>query len=169
MTVAFRDATPADAARLAQLGARTFTETFGQLYTPENLSAFLVNHSEARWREELSDPALSIRLGESDGMPVAYAKIGPPTLPFEPNGQPIELRQFYVLKRWHGQGTAHDLMDWAIAEATRRGAAELFLSVFVDNHRARRFYERYGFEAVGRYAFMVGKHADEDIVMRKQL
>ncbi len=41
--------------------------------------------------------------------------------------------------------------------------------MFTDNVRARRFYERYGFEAVGRYNFMVGTHADEDIIMRLKL
>ena len=51
----------------------------------------------------------------------------------------------------------------------RRGAEELYLTVYVDNHRARRFYDRYAFEAVGSYAFMVGSHADEDIIMRKSL
>ena len=37
-------------------------------------------------------------------------------------------------------------MDWALDEARRRGARQLYLSVFIDNHRARRFYERYGFD-----------------------
>ena len=59
-------------------------------------------------------------------------------------------------------------MDWVLGEARTRGD-ELYLSVFSENHRARRFYERYGFEAVGRYDFMVGTHADEDIVMRLAL
>ena len=60
-------------------------------------------------------------------------------------------------------------MRWVIATAKARGAEDLYLSVFVDNHRARRFYERYGFTFVGTYAFMVGTHADEDHVMRLPL
>ena len=169
MSIAFRPARPDDAAALAELGARSFTDTFGHLYTPENLAAFLVNHSEDKWRTELGDPAFAIRIGEADGASVAYAKLGPPSLPFEPTGKPIELRQFYVLKDFHGSGAAQELMTWVIDEAMRRGAEEMYLSVFTDNHRARRFYERYGFEPVGRYDFMVGTHADEDIVMKKRL
>ena len=169
MTVSFRTAGPGDAPALSDLGARTFTETFGHLYSPDNLAIFLGTHSEERWQRELSDSAFAVRLGEADGQAVAYAKLGPPTLPFEPRGQPIELRQFYILKPWHGKGIAEELMQWVLDQAGRRGADELYLSVFVDNHRARRFYERYGFEPVGRYDFMVGTHADEDIVMRLAL
>ena len=100
---------------------------------------------------------------------IAFAKLGPPQLPFTPTGTPAELRQLYVLGPWQGAGVAATLMDWVIATARTGGATELFLSVFTDNHRARRFYDRYGFEAVGTYAFMVGTHADEDIVMRLAL
>ena len=38
-----------------------------------------------------------------------------------------------------------------------------------DMERARKFYEKYDFEPEGTYAFMVGSHADEDIVMRLKL
>ena len=169
MSIDYRDAAPEDAAALARLGRLTFVETFGHLYTPENLAAFLVNHDEARWTEDLADPALSIRVAEADGALVAYAKLGPPSLPFEPRGPSVELRQFYILKPWHGRGVAQELMAWVIEQATARGADDLYLSVFVDNHRARRFYERYGFEFVGLYAFMVGNHADEDHIMRLRL
>ena len=169
MSVALRAAGPADAAALTLLGRRTFAETFGHLYRPEDLAAFLETHNEASWRSELADPQFSVLIGEDEGVPAAYAKLGPPTLPFDPRGRPIELRQFYVLAPWQGSGIAARMMEWAIAEARRRAADELYLSVFVDNHRARRFYERYGFEFVGTYAFMVGNHADEDHVMRLSL
>lgn len=169
MSVALRMAGLQDARALSLLGARTFSESFGHLYTPENLALFLTNHTEERWRSELADPAFAVCIGEAEGQAVAYAKIGPPTLPFEPRGKPVELRQFYILGPWQGSGAATALMEWVVQEARSRGGEDLYLSVFIDNHRARRFYDRCGFEAVGRFAFMVGTHADEDIVMRKAL
>jgi len=166
---AYRDATPADAALMARLGPETFVETFGHLYAPENLAAFLANHSETSWQCELTDPRYAVRIAELDGTAIGFAKLGPPSLPFEAKGPAAELRQLYVLKPWQGAGVAAVLMDWVIAEAGRRGADALYLSVFIDNRRAQRFYARYGFEAVGRYDFMVGTHADEDLVMRLKL
>lgn len=165
----FRDGTPDDAAALAELGRRSFTETFGHLYSPENLALFLLTHNESDWRDQLTSRDFAIRVIEENNALVGYAKVGPPTLPFEPRGSPIELRQFYILKPWHGAGLAPQLMDWVLGEARARGADELYLSVFTDNHRARRFYARYGFTEVGPYTFMVGDHADEDIVMRLDL
>ena len=167
--IAYRDATPADAPALATLGATSFTQTFGHLYAPADLALFLANHSEEAWRAELEDARFAVRLAEAEGAAIAYAKLGPPQLPFTPRERAVELRQLYVLAPWHGAGVAAALMEWVIAAARDRGADALFLSVFTDNHRARRFYDRYGFEAVGTYAFMVGTHADEDIVMRLAL
>ena len=170
MTVRFRLAGTDDAPALSKLGAETFTETFGHLYEPGDLAAFLVNHDEAVWRQELADPEFAVLLAEDEGgQAVGYAKVGPPHLPFEPRGVAVELRQFYLLEPFQGQGLADQMMQWVIDEAERRGGNDLYLSVFIDNHKARRFYERWGFVAEGRYAFMVGNHADEDIVMRRPL
>lgn len=168
--ISTRDATPADAATLAVLGARSFIETFGHLYSPANLALFLQNHTPDRWAAELADATYAVRLAEADTNPAGYCKLGPPSLPFDHGTRPaIELRQFYVLAPWQGSGLAATLMAWAIATARSRGAQDLYLSVFTDNHRARRFYARYGFTEVGPYAFMVGDQADEDIVCRLRL
>jgi len=169
MSVTYRTATPDDAQALAALGKATFVATFGHLYKPEDLEIFLQNHSSETWTKELADPAFAVRVAEVDGAMVGYTKLGPPHLPFEPRGEAAELRQLYVVEEMKGQGVARTLIDWVIDRARERRADHLYLSVFTDNHRARRFYEKLGFEAEGTYAFMVGTHADEDIVMRLKL
>lgn len=169
MTPLWRDAGPADAAALAGLARDSFTQTFGHLYAPADLAAFLAQHTAGAWHAELCDPRFAVRLAEVAGAPVAYAKLGPPSLPFTPPAGAIELRQFYVLAPWQGAGLAPTMMAWVIRTAAGRGMSALYLSVFVDNHRARRFYARYGFTDVGPYEFKVGSHVDEDIVMRRPL
>lgn len=167
--ITYRDGTIADAALMSSLGTSTFQETFGHLYAPDDLATFLQNHSAENWARELGDPGLSIRIAEADGDAAGFAKIGPASLPFDTGGPTAELRQLYIRAPWQGAGVANVLMDWAIAEARRRGAAFMLLSVFVDNHRAQRFYARYGFEQVGTYDFMVGDHADLDLILRLKL
>ena len=169
MTLSLRDAGPADAEELTHFFKRSFTETFAHLYSPDDLDFFLAGRTPASLERELRDPEFAFRIVEQDGAIVGYVKLGPPTLPFEPVGRPIELRQLYVASHLHGSGVAGELTDWALAESRRRNATDVYLSVFVENHRARRFYDRYGFEPVGRYDFVVGNHVDEDLVMRKRL
>lgn len=169
MTATYRDGRPEDAATLDRIFDTVFCDTFADLYRPEDLQAFLSSFGIADWERQLRDPAFAVRMAEVDGEPAGYAKLGPLKLDVQPNGPAMLLDQFYVLKAHHGSGIARALMDWVIDEAQRRGARALYLTVFIDNHRARRFYERYGFEDVGRYAFMVGSQADEDVIMRKAL
>jgi ribosomal protein S18 acetylase RimI-like enzyme len=169
MTVTYRTAAIRDAEALSKLGAQTFTDTFGHLYQPDDLRLFLRGHSPEAWARELADPGFAVRVAEAGNSLVGYAKLGPPHLPFEPRGEAAELRQLYVVEEMKGQGVARSLIDWVIARARLLGAQNLYLSVFTDNHRARRFYEKLGFEAEGTYAFMVGNHADQDIVMRLEL
>lgn len=169
MSIVYRAATGSDAEALAQLGARTFTHTFGHLYQPGDLEIFLQNHSPENWKKELNDPAFEVQVAEQEGQLVGYVKLGPPHLPFEPRGEAAELRQLYVVEEVKGQGVADELIRWVIERARDLRADHLYLSVFTENHRARRFYEKYGFEPEGTYAFMVGNHADEDIVMRLKL
>lgn len=165
----YRDATPADAAALDAIFGTVFCDTFAHLYRPEDLDAFLSSFGVVDWERQLRDPAFAIRIAEADGIPVGFVKIGPMKLPVRPDGSSMILDQLYVRNEHHGTGIARQLMDWAIEEARRRGSEVLYLTVFVDNRRARRFYDRYGFEDVGRYDFMVGSQADEDVIMRKAL
>jgi GNAT superfamily N-acetyltransferase len=169
MTVTYRDGGPEDAEAIDRIFRTSFCETFAHLYRADDLTEFLAAFTPAAWRAELANPDYAFRLAQIEGDPVGYVKLGPSALPIEPAGPSMELRQLYLLKDHHGKGIASELMDWALGEARRRGKEQLYLTVFTDNLRARGLYERYGFEEVGPYKFMVGKQADEDIIMRKAL
>ena len=166
MTLEYRAATPDDADAVAELFTSSFCETFGHLYKPDDLTSFLENVTPERFRNEIGDERFEFVLAVDSKQLAGFVKLGPPELPVETPPDTIELCQLYVLKDWHGTGVAAELMERALAAAERRGARHMQLSVYVDNHRARRFYDRYGFEPVGRYDFMVGSHADDDIVLR---
>jgi len=166
MNATTRSATAADLPAIDRAFRDVFEETFAHLYRPEDLAAFLAQFSPEAWRGEFEAPGYRFRVVDADDGIAGFLKLGPSALPIETDKRAIELRQLYVRKAFHGAGAARALTDWAIAEARRLGFEELYLTVFVDNHRARRFYDRYGFEAIGPYAFMVGEQADEDIIMR---
>ena len=166
MTISYRKGTANDAEEVAGVFRQSFIDTFAHLYRADDLSAFLATKTPAQFREELGDPAFEFVVAEDAGQLAGYVKLGPPELPVETPPDTVELCQLYVLKRWHGSGVAAGLMDRALELVHRKRARHVQLSVYVDNLRARRFYERYGFHAVGRYDFMVGSHADEDIILR---
>ena len=169
MTPIYRSAERADLPALAALFERSFRDAFAHLYSDADLKAFLTQFGLESWTREYDDPRYAFFVADAGSDLVAFVKLGPPALPVDRNGPAVELRQIYVDPDWTGRGLSGPLMDWAIAEARRREAQELYLTVYVGNPRARKLYERYGFVAVGLYAFMVGNQADEDIIMRLTL
>jgi ribosomal protein S18 acetylase RimI-like enzyme len=168
--IAYRDAVAADGPELAQMARRSFTDTFGTLYRQEDLALFLDQaFGSSGLPADLTDPAYRVRVAIEQDRIVGYCKIGPVTFPGEWQETAMELHQLYILSDHHGAGLAPVLMDWALDTMRAQGASEVILSVYVDNHRARRFYERYGFEEIGQYTFKVGSHEDDDRLMRLKL
>ena len=165
--ITYRDARTIDGPALSAMARRAFTETFGNLYRQSDLTAFLDDAFGANGLpSQLSDPDFTVRLALDDGEIIGFVKMGPVTFPGEWRPDAIELYQFYVLSPWHGTGVAQEMMAWALDHARSHGAREVILSVYVDNHRAHRFYERYGFRDIGRIAFRVGTTVDDDNLMR---
>lgn len=109
----YRDAEPHEGATLGGIARATFIETFGHLYNLKDLASFLEKGSDAACAAELSNPAVEVRFACAGSTPIGFAKLSGITLPVEPSGPAIELRQLYIFKPWHGQGIAEALMDWA--------------------------------------------------------
>lgn len=60
-----------------------------------------------------------------------------------------DVQTIAVAEDQQGAGLGARLLADLVAEAARRQCAELLLEVRMDNPRAQRLYERFGFEPVG--------------------
>lgn len=166
----------ADATALAAMAQRSFIATFGaDRYPPADLAAFLDGAmGTATYVRQIADPAYALRIARNrEGAIIGFIKLGPNDLPM-PAGEPplattIELHQLYLLAEAQGTGIANEMMVWADTEARARGAVAIYLSVFIENIRAQRFYARHGYVEIGRNPFMVGNVVDDDRVWRKWL
>ncbi len=165
-----------DAAALSSCAQAIFCDTFAHMgYPPDDLAAFLERAMGIdAYAGQIADPAYAIRIvRDVDGAIIGFVKGGPNDLP-QPDGDPErartwELHQLYLDKRAQGSGVANAMMACVEAEARARGAAALYLSVWVGNERAKRFYARHGFVEVGKNPFHVGTVVDDDRVWRKWL
>ena len=153
MELRLRRAGPGDAATLSSLCARTFTETFGHLYPPEDLAAYLAEaYAVERQAQVLAHPDYAVWLLEdADGNALGHAAAGPCGLP-HPEVAPGdgELKRLYLVKGLQ-----------------RAGPRTLWIGVWSENHGAQRFYARWGFARVGEYLFPVGRQRDLEFILRR--
>ena len=167
-----RRATPADAEALSALSRTCFTQTFEHLYDPADLEAFLDEaYAPDVLRAELEDPNRATWLlfeDATDEAPIGYATACPANLP-HPDVAPGdgELQRLYILQGHQGGGRGTLLLNTALEWLERDGPRTLWIGVWSENYGAQRFYARHGFEIVGDYSFMVGDHADHELITRR--
>ena len=167
-TVQIRRATRDDAQTLSALGAKTFADTFGHLYPPEDLADFMVNHAPELYVGWATDPAYLLLIAEQDGAAIGYALSGPCSLPHaEVTSGCGELKRIYVDKAAQGAG-AGSLMLNASLDWLQTPGRTLWIGVWSENYGAQRLYGRHGFRQVGAYEFPVGKTRDHEFILRRR-
>ena len=80
-------------------------------------------------------------IGEVDGQLIGYCGV-------MVVGETADIQTIGVLPEYEGQGIGTAMLTSMLDEARRRGAVETLLEVREDNPRARRLYERFGFERI---------------------
>ncbi len=159
-----------DLDQLTELGRETFSQTFGALYSAEDLSSFLdASHSPDLYRDRLSDPAVDLWILEDEAATaVGYAMLRPCHLPVDPMPPgALELSRIYLLAHAQGGGRGSALLNTVLERVEERGRPSLFLSVFSGNTGAQRLYARHGFRHVGEYLFEVGEQRDREFIWRR--
>jgi GNAT superfamily N-acetyltransferase len=166
-----RLAVSADAHLLAEIGARTFSETFAADNTPEDMAAYVsASFNSAQLEAELGDSRSTFLIAEIEGVAVGYARLHAGDVSKGVEGErPIELVRLYVSAEWLGRGIGEALMRACISEARQQGYRTLWLGVWERNSRARAFYRKWAFHEVGKHIFQLGEDRQTDVLMERSV
>lgn len=160
---------------LVILEQQTFTETFRNTYSPEDLETFLNDKkSPAVIAQELLQQNARYYISYYGDAPAGFLKLNLHKQPDDEAGtilpSPVlELEKIYVLQAFQGFKLGKALICHAYAMAMEQQAKCIWLGVWEHNTKARDFYEREGFERFSQHNFMVGSQQDTDLLYKKLL
>jgi len=184
----FRRATVNDAAQVSHLIGSTWAEFFAYSVSGSDLETYLTTLlSEASIRTEIEDPSKYFLVAERRARPGFIRKsdagetmsqdestivgVAQVNLSTKKQGlmssNAVELNRLYIDPKEQGGGLAAILLNSAVNIAKEMGYNGLWLGVWENNARAKRFYKKMGFEERGEHFFWVGESKRRDLVMEK--
>lgn len=167
--IGVRLAVAADAALLADLGARAFSDAFLFSTTAPDMDAYLAEaFGPGVQAGELADPERTFLIAEDEGAVAGYAQLRRGTAPAcVPGRLPIEIVRFYSDAPWIGRGVGAALMQASLDLAASECRDTVWLDVWDRNHRAIAFYRKWGFAPVGNATFRIGDDVQSDLIMSR--
>jgi diamine N-acetyltransferase len=167
-----------DALNLSKFAARTFEVTFGHLYPPEDTAEFLrTDYAEEIIMSWIQDEKKGVWITTSpkndsatdivEEVIIGYAVCGPSSLP-RTNSSSGEVKKLYVDKEYFGKGVANALFETGVHWLrSAYSGYPIYISVYSENFRAIKFYNRYGFEFHDEYLYEVGANRDREFILRE--
>jgi len=171
MNVKIRKIKILDLAQLQKIGISTFTETFTEHNTKEDLEKYLKESFAAdKLIGELENPDAVFYFAEVDDTVIGYLKInfGDAQTELKDN-KSVEIERIYVLQAYHGKKIGQLLFNKAIEIAKEHQAHYVWLGVWEENHRALQFYKKNGFVQFDTHIFKLGNDEQTDIMMKLAL
>jgi ribosomal protein S18 acetylase RimI-like enzyme len=165
-------ATVEDYQLIADLGARTFYETWRPVNTEEDMQEYIAKAFDPKQiKEDLSNEKVNTFFVAFDNEEaVGYAKLRRDrTYPEFEGSTAIELERIYVDKKWQDKYAGRALMDECLKLAKAENFDWFWLGVYIENHKAINFYKKYGFTIFGEKAFQLGDAVDNDYLMKLKL
>ena len=145
-----RAATPEDAPSYAACHIACWQEAYADMVSADFLISMAARHEAyaAHYQERLAAPGERDYLCVLDeGRMVGFVIINRGAVAGHPGAR--EIWAIYLRKAYWGRGHGQGLLDYAVEQLRPLGASAIFLWVFEENHRARRFYEKNGFHFDG--------------------
>jgi ribosomal protein S18 acetylase RimI-like enzyme len=164
--VLVKPAIAADANAIAQIAKETFALACPPSADVNELEKYIdYNLNAERFGELIASQSTYIACafvnGEMAGFIVAV--YDSPCVDIADLTATAEIQKLYIRPKFHGKEIAYKLMTTAIAEVTKPGIETIWLGVYSDNIRAKKFYAKFGFHVVGKTYFTMGseKHLDD--------
>jgi ribosomal protein S18 acetylase RimI-like enzyme len=158
-------------AALQQIGRQTFSETFAESNSAENMAKYLEEaYSYEKLSAELNDPNSLFYFAMMGQDVIGYLKLnfGASQTELKDNDA-LEIERIYMLKSFQGKRVGQLLFDKAIQIAKEQNAEFVWLGVWEENKKAIQFYTRNGFVEFDQHVFVLGNEAQTDIMMKLQL
>jgi ribosomal protein S18 acetylase RimI-like enzyme len=164
-------AMPKDAAIIAQLGQLTFRQTFGHLFSPEALNAYLNGTFDVeKIYNSLQKPSNRYFLAYFEKTPIGYAKVKiDSTAPEIQAKRPVQLQKLYILQDFIAKNIGAALLKQILEMPEVQASDPLWLVVLQSNERAIRFYEKFGFANHCEYFHQIGATQFDYFILTKNL
>lgn len=154
--------------QLQKIGRQTFTETFSDSNSEENMQKYLAEgFAVERLTTELSDSNSAFYFALIGNEIIGYLKVNFGQSQTELKAtDSLEIERIYVSKAFHGKKVGQVLYEKAIELAKQAKATYVWLGVWEENPRAIRFYKKNGFIEFDKHIFRLGDDEQTDIMMK---
>ncbi|RZN80961.1 MAG: GNAT family N-acetyltransferase [Winogradskyella sp.] len=170
--IKIKKATKAHTETLALLARTTWAESHGQYIDDKNdlLTYLNKNFSTSRIEQGINNPKLLFYIVYVNDLPVGYAKlIVNATNKYVKSQYNCQLERIFILNDFIPLKLGKQLIDFVEEKAKSLQLDAMWLTVYIKNNRAIRFYEKNEFIHVGNVNFVVSGKAYDNIVFSKRL
>lgn len=171
MTMNIKTCNQDDLQALQEISVETFTETFQEQNTPENMQAYLENaYTLDKLQQEMAQQNATFFFVYYNDQLAGYMKVNTDKAQSEEVGEDaLEIERIYIRSDFQRKGLGKYLMDKAIEIAKDKKKEKIWLGVWEYNEQALLFYEKNGFVRTGSHSFFMGDDEQTDYIMTKTL
>ncbi|MDU0201045.1 GNAT family N-acetyltransferase [Paenibacillus sp. MAH-36] len=171
MTTYIKRCTFEELGLLQEISIETFTETFKDQNSIDNMRDYLDKAFNLKQLEkELSNIYSEFYVIYSNEEVAGYLKVNILDAQTELMGKDaLEIERIYIRKHFHKQGLGKYLLNKAIEIARLRNKEKIWLGVWEQNENAIAFYQKMDFVKTGAHSFYMGDDEQIDIIMTKIL
>lgn len=167
--IQFKKCTVEDLNELQAMSILTFTDTFKNQNTEEDLRNYLQDaYNSPQLTSELENRDTSFYFLKKKDETLGYIKLninGAQSESILENA--LEVERIYIMSNHKRHGYGSQLIEFAEERAQVLERSEIWLGVWEKNIQAIAFYEKKGYEKIGEHSFFMGEDEQTDYIMKK--